>query len=155
LELESSMDYYGFCKSKFRAWFGLCYVVGLMFEFGFFCGLAKWVIVGLISFGFDLLLNVDFGTWVYDYVILGILWKFWFSVGLVINWYEILGVLLCDFVENPWVSSLRNKKLVLIFKDGLLMFGWKRVWSGIGVLVLEDRMRSCDLSLSSSLCLYG
>jgi hypothetical protein len=27
----------------------------------------------LISFGFDLLLNVDFGTWVYDYVILGIL----------------------------------------------------------------------------------
>jgi hypothetical protein len=36
-------------------------VVGLIFEFGFFCGLAEWVYVKLISVEFDLLLNADLG----------------------------------------------------------------------------------------------
>jgi len=55
------MDYYGFCKSEFSVliW-GFCYVVGLMFECEFSCGLAEWVIVRLISIEFDLLLNVGY-----------------------------------------------------------------------------------------------
>jgi len=87
---------------------GFCYVVGLIFEFGFSCGLAEWVDVELISIEFDLLLNVDFRhvgmsydlrldslLWLYGYVDYEVDIGLWWKLG-----YEVYGIwkINCDLL---------------------------------------------------------